>query len=194
MIRLFRLYISPRKTFFVLGEGILIYCAVLLSSFFLLGKDLGLEDLIEMIWYKALLVAIVTQISLYFNDLYEFRPTDTVTDVGYRLVQAIGITSIVLAIIYFIFPDMVVGRWIFFFSLILLIFFLVSWRFLYSIVIKKGLFAEKSLIIGSGELAGDIIRELKKRSDLSYNITSLVTNDSRSVIDNKFEELPVHYG
>ena len=126
MIRLFRQYISPRKTVFIIGEGILIFLAVSLASFFILGRETGVVSMLRIIWPKVLLISLITQLSLYFNDLYEFKISDSPIDLASRLIQAIGITSIALAIIYLVWPNMIIGRWIFFASLIFLLLFLVQ--------------------------------------------------------------------
>jgi sugar transferase (PEP-CTERM system associated) len=179
---------------FILGEGALIYCAVALASFFLLGREMGIAARMEMIWLKILLVAIVTQISLHFNDLYEFKPSDSMIDLATRLIQSIGMTSVVLAIIYFLWPAAIIGKWIFFFSILFLLLFLVSWRLLYSLTIKKRLFAEKAVILGSGELAGDIIQEITNCRDISYNIRSLVLHEKAKNSPIQFDGIPVRYG
>ena len=146
MIRLFRQYFSPRKIFFVIGEGVLIFLAVTMASFFVMGRDVGFVYMLELIWPKVLLVSGITMLSLYFNDLYEFKRTDNAIDLASRLIQAIGITSVILAIIYFLRPELIIGRWIFFINLIILLLFLVSWRLLYSIVIQRRLLVEKAII------------------------------------------------
>jgi len=194
MIRLFRQYVSPRKIIFVIGEGILIFLAVTLASFFLLGRDIGIEGVLEMFWPKVLLVSIITQLSLYLNDLYEFKIMDSNIDLASRLIQSIGITSITLAIIYFLWPDVIIGRWIFFASLILLLLFVVSWRLLYSLVIRRKLFAEKAIILGSGELARDMLHEIESRKDLSYDIVCAIANEKNQDMKDQFRDMSVHYG
>jgi len=67
-----------------------------------LARVTSIEDLLAMLWVKILLVAIVSQISLYFNDLYEFKTGDNMIEMSTRLVQSIGMTSIALAAIYFL--------------------------------------------------------------------------------------------
>ncbi len=176
----FRQYLSIRQILFVIGEGILIFFAVSLVSFFLFGRNEGYLPMMEVIWLKVLVVAAVTQLSLYFNDLYEFKPSENKFDVASRLVQAIGVTSIVLAILYFVWPWLVIGRWLFFASLLILLAFLVSWRLLYSVVIRKKLFTERALMIGDGELANDILREVTGTRDLSYDIKAVVGSGNRS--------------
>ena len=132
---------------FILGEGTLIFCAVALASLFLLDQEIGPAFLLKTILPKVLLISVIAQVSLYFNDLYEFKTTDSTVDLASRLIQSIGIVSIGLAIVYFLWPEMIIGRWIFFASLIFLLLFLVAWRLLYSLVIRKKLLAEKSFYI-----------------------------------------------
>ena len=126
MIHLFRQYFSIRKAIFILGEGALIFCAVSLASLALLADD---DDalfgiLFEVNWTKILLVTVVTQISLYFNDLYEMRPGASKVELAMRLIQSIGIASITLAGVYYIYPDAMIGRWIFFISIVFLVWFI----------------------------------------------------------------------
>jgi len=176
------------------GEGILIFLAVTLAAFFLRWRDIGFVIMLDMIWRKVLLVSIITQLSLYFNDLYEFKSTGSAADLASRLIQSIGITSIALAIIYFLWPGMIIGRWILFASLIFVLLFLVSWRLLYSLVIRRKLFAEKSIILASGELAREILHCLDGRNDLSYNISSVIAHDTNQDTKDQFGGTTVHYG
>lgn len=194
MIKVFKQYISPRKLFFILGEWTLIFMATSLATYLMLGKGVGFLGTVELTWQKILLVTIITQFNLYFNDLYEFSTTDSTIELASRLIQAIGITSIILAIIYFLWPAMVIGKWIFFISLIILLLFLVSWRFLYSIVIRQRLFSEKVLVVGTGELARDMLKEMKSRADISYDIKYVVDQKDTGDSPGKFEGIPVHIG
>ena len=194
MIKLFRQYVSSRKIVFVIGEGILIFLAVFLAAFYFLGGSISIEGLLEMIWPKVLVIVIVTQLSLYFSDLYEFKTTDSSIDLASRLIQSIGVTSIFLAAVYYLWPDMIIGRWIFFASLILLLFFLVSWRLLYSFGIRKKLFTEKAIVLVSGGLAQNILDEINSRKDLPYNIYSVIMYDRNQECNDKFGDMPVNYG
>ncbi|MDY6950010.1 MAG: TIGR03013 family XrtA/PEP-CTERM system glycosyltransferase [Thermodesulfobacteriota bacterium] len=179
---------------FVVGEGILIFLAVALASFFLLGEDLSIAELLEMIWPKVLLISVMTQLSLYFNDLYEFKATDSTVDLASRLVQSIGILSIALAIVYFLLPDMIIGKWIFFTSLVFLLLFLVAWRLLYSLLIKKKFLSERAIMLGSGDLARDILSAMNGNRDLSYDISSVVSHEKTPIGDEAFQGVSVKYG
>lgn len=194
MIRLFKHYFSLRRAVFFLGEGLLIFCAVALASLLVLGRGSGKAELFEIIWWKVLLVTVVTQISLYLNALYEFETGEDLIDLATRLIQSVGMAAIILAVIYFCWAEAIIGRWIFFFSIIFLLFFLASWRLLYALSIKKRLFTEKAIILGSGDLSGDIFREIGKRRDISYDIRSIVTNEDKIEVSKDFDGVHVQYG
>lgn len=194
MFRIFGQYFSPRKTIFILGEGILIYAAVTIAAYFIIGESVPIIDVVEMFWARILLVAVVAQLSLYFNDLYEFNVSENMIDLATRLIQSVGITSIVLAVVYFIWPDAIIGRWIFFASIIILLLFLVSWRILYTIIIQKRIFVEKAIVIGVGELASDIMREIKNRRDSSYDIKGLCGHENEKNIGDNLGGVPIKYG
>jgi sugar transferase (PEP-CTERM system associated) len=194
VIHLFGQYFSPRKTVFILGEGILIFCAVSLASFFLIGRDVGIVELMQSGWMKILLVALVAQISLYFNDLYEMQPGGNIVELATRLTQSIGITSIVLAIVYFLWPEAMIGRWIFFVSLVFLVLFLVSWRVLYTYAIHRRLFVQRALILGDGELSKDIFKEIKNNRDIGYDIRCVVSQHNGKAAPSQFSGIPVQYG
>jgi len=194
MIRLFRQYFSFMSFVFILGEGLLIYGAVLLATYFIFNMDLELVSLQTIVWLKILLITIIAQVSLFFNDLYEKKITDNYVDLLMRLIQSIGITSIVLAIIYFLFPSAMIGRWVFFISLVFLLLFLVSWRLLYSLVLRRKLFAERAIILGFGELARDILHEVENGKNLSYDISSLIVKEKNQETNNQFRGITIHTG
>ena len=172
MIRFLGQYYSIRKMIFVLGEGILIFSVVILASASFLPDTRGLSDLLKTAWLKVLLVVLTTQIILYFNDLYEEYFRFDIVELGIRLVQSIGITSIALSLIYLFWPSAVIGKWIFLWSIVFLLLFLVLWRVLYAFIILKRLFTEKTIILGDGELARDIYEELGKQKESGYDINA----------------------
>ena len=59
---------------------------------------------------RFLLVIVICEISLYFNDLYDFRLTTSQSEILVRLFQAFGISCLALAVCYFIAPDVEFGR------------------------------------------------------------------------------------
>jgi hypothetical protein len=134
MLRLFKQYYPIRNAIFVLGEGIFIFLSVMIACWLLLGKEnIHFEYLLIL---KVLLITVTCQVCLYYNDLYDLKITDTMVEVGIRLLQALGASAIFLAFIYFVFPGVIIGEGIFIISTVFVIVLLVSWRIMYTQVLN----------------------------------------------------------
>src|SRR4029450_12544366 len=70
----------------------------------------------------------VCQLSLYYADLYDLRAVTSVRELTTRLIEALGATSLILAGIYFLAPDWIVGRGVFLISVVFMVTLLVAWR------------------------------------------------------------------
>lgn len=179
ILRVFNKDLPLRNFLFVVGEGILIYVAVLGAALLRLGS-MDTYLLSGQVLGKALLIMVTCQSALYYNDLYNLKVTDTYLELGLRLIKAIGFASIVLAIIYYIFPSVMIGGGIFFTSLVFLVFLVVPWRFVYNWVLKKKMFSERVVILGIGQLCREIIDEINDRRDCGYQLLGVVGADSAS--------------
>jgi len=69
--------------------------------------------------------------------------TDSFFELGIRLLQALGAAAIFLALMYVILPETMIERGIFALSVGLVMVLIVSWRFLYSLVLEHGVFNQK---------------------------------------------------
>ena len=147
-----------------------------------------------LVWPKVLLVTLVTQFSLYFNDLYRLRVTESTVDLATRLLQSVGMTSIALAVIYFLWPDAIIGRWVFFLSLLFLVGFLVSWRLLHNVIISRHMFANNVMLVGAGLLARDLLSAVSERKGLGYQFHGIFAHSSESSALGDLEGIPLHRG
>ena len=179
ILRIFKKDLPVRNLLFVIGEGALIYAAVLIAAFLRLDST-HVSFLSGAVLGKALLITLVCQASLYYNELYDLKVTDTYLELGLRLTKAIGIASVVLALIYYCIPSLLMGRGIFFITLAFLILLIVSWRYVYNWVLKKKMFTERVLILGRGRLCREIIDEITGCADSGYQISGLISINSTS--------------
>jgi sugar transferase (PEP-CTERM system associated) len=164
---------------FVIGEGALIYASILMAAFVRIGNSHA-SFLSGDILAKSLLIMVVCQTCLYYNDLYDLKVTNSYLELGFRLTKAMGATSIVLAIIYYCIPSLLMGHGIFFISLAFLAALVVSWRYAYNWVLKKKLFSERVVILGTGHLCREIINEIKGRRDSGYDVAGIIATNSTS--------------
>ena len=179
MLRIFRQYYPVRNAVFVVGEGLFILFSVLLASRFMMGATaFGQQTLILL---KAILITLVCQMCLYYNDLYDLRVTDSFFELAVRLLQALGAAAILLAIFYFLFPTFIIGRGIFVVSIGFVIVFIVSWRIGYTQILNRGLFNQRIVMIGDGQLAVNIAREIISKKDCGYEIAAIATSNDNSL-------------
>lgn len=169
MLRIFKQYYPIRNIFFFIGEGLAIYASVIVASRIVL-KDQSIP-FGTWVYLKVFLITFICQACLYYNDLYDFKVTDSFSELGIRLLQALGASAIFLAGIYIIFPQAIIGYGIFALSVAFVILLIVSWRFFYKIILNHGIFDQNIIIMGSGDLAQNIINEITQRKDSGYTVS-----------------------
>jgi len=162
-------------------ESILIFLSVISAVWLRLGGDSVIPAGLEFIVPKAILITLICQLSLYYFDLYDFKITKNNLELGIRLMQALGISSVALAVIYYIFPNLIIGRGVFLITVGLVIVNVVSWRLLYNWILKTRTFTERTLILGSGDLAVEIAREIMEKRDSGFQIVGFLEKDPEMV-------------
>jgi sugar transferase (PEP-CTERM system associated) len=172
MLRLLKQYFPIRNIIFFILEGFIIFGSVLLATVLLTFSNSYLYDALLVL--RILLITLICQICLYYNDLYDFDVSSTFTETGIRLLQALGITSIALAFIYFFFPIAIIDQKIFILSIGFLLIFIIGWRLLYIQVLNKGIFNEHIIILGSSSLAADIYKEIAGTIDCGYTVSVMI--------------------
>jgi len=172
MVRLLKQYFPIRNIIFFLLEGVIIFGSVLLSSVILTFSNSYLFDLFLVL--RIALITVICQICLYYNDLYDFRIASSISEMGIRLCQALGVASIALAFVYILFPLVIIDQKIYALSLLFLVVFIIGWRLLYIQILNRGIFNENIIILGSSSLALDIYNEIFKNIDCGYTVCVLI--------------------
>ncbi len=172
MLRIFRQYYPIRNIFFVIGESLFIYNSVLVANWILSGSGHLVID--QWLFLKILLIAFVCQACLYYNDLYDLNVADNFSELGVRLLQSLGCAAIFLSCIYLIFPQTIIRKGVFILSVGFAILFIVSWRLCYTIVLNRGMFNKKIILLGSSDLVKNIINEITNRKDCGYTVAGII--------------------
>ena len=103
-MQLFNRQVSTRSLTVFTGEMVLIFGSVALAA-----SLQSTPDLSSNLW-KVLLITLVCQTSLYFNDFYDLTLVHSNRELVVRLLQATGAASIVLAALYFLQPNLMIGN------------------------------------------------------------------------------------
>ena len=170
---------SVRLIGLLICETALIILAMYVAALIRLG-DRGLDHMTLNI-HKAFLVAGVTQLWLYFGDLYDFRVLSDRRELFVRAVHALGATSLTLAAIYYWAPDTVIGRGIFVLAAFFVITLVFGWRVAFEWSSRQLGPRERLLLVGTGEGAVRLARELYERRDLGIKIVGFIDPDPARV-------------
>ena len=79
-----------------------------------------------------------------------------------------------MAFIYFILPQAIIGTGAFLISISIVILLIVSWRFFYTLILDRGVFNEKIILLGSSDLANEIREQIKDKRDCGYTLSAMV--------------------
>src|SRR6185369_15054615 len=171
--------LNGRTLLLILAEAFLVYGAIVFAVYLRVGIAGAPEELIAKNGYlKAGVAAFFCLAAFYLFDLYDFLVMHDRRELVLRLVQALGLAWIALAISFYTFPGLNLGRGISLIALPLALTLMVSWRVSIHWVLGHPDFGERILIVGSGNLAVELAREVLNRPDAGYRIVGFVGTDA----------------
>lgn len=169
---------NTRTTLLLLAEAIVVFGAILGAVYLRLGVEDGYEELLaRQGLLKTALATVFCLAAFYLFDLYDFIVMHDRRELVLRLIQALGLAWIALAFAFYAFPQLMLGRGISLIALPLALTLMVGWRVSIHWLLGHPDFGEKILIVGSGELAVEVAREMLNRPDAGYRIAGFVGTD-----------------
>ena len=128
-------------------------------------------------WLRIAIVVGVTQMSLYYHDLYELRVLNSRRELFIGLLQALGVASIALAVVYYLYPGLILGRGVFALFVGILLAVVVVWRLAYTAVLSSRGLSVQLLLVGGGALARQIYGETRQRKTLGFQVVGCLVAD-----------------
>ena len=164
---------SPYQVMFVMGEWVIMALAAGLAVYIRLG------DASEILtwkysWHRLVFVPMVMHVSFYYFDLHNFRVAKPFIWTVTRVIQAVVVGTMGLAMFYYIIPRLYLGRGVLVLMAVLVVIFVLIWRLGYGWALRQQLFSTKIILIGSGSMADVVLDELASRSDNLYQLVCLV--------------------
>src|SRR5215203_885103 len=160
----------------IVADVIAVYGSFLLALYFRLGSD-GFIDQLENRngSLKIGLATCVWLVSLYFHDLYDYRILTLRKEMALRAVQAIGVSWILLAALYYFIPNLEIGRGTALYAIVISLVLLLSIRVALHSVLDLPNMGERILIIGEGDEVNDAIHAAIDRRAAGYRIVGILT-------------------
>jgi len=170
--------LNARTILLLLVEALLLFSGLIVAVYVRLGA-IDAEDalIVRHGFYKAALATVFCLTSFYLFDLYDFIVMHDRGELVLRLLQALGLAWIALALLFYVVPQVMIGRGVSFIALPIALFLMVSWRLAIHWVLGHPELGERILIVGSGSFAIEIARETLNRPDAGFRVIGFVDND-----------------
>ena len=171
MIRLLHAYFPARTLFLGISEACLVGLAFVVASVARLGaNDASLMLGYEQGFFKIAVVSGAFITCMYYFDLYDSAILSNQREVLTRVIQVLGTVCILLALLYYVYPPLELGRGIFLIGFVLVTMLLLLWRRLFLKLNALPRFAQRALILGDSSLATSLLLELESRSELGVHV------------------------
>ena len=174
-MQLFNRYVSTRSLTIFAGELLLIFGSVALAALVQETPDLAAN-----LW-KIGLVTVICQLCLYYNDFYDLTIVHSNRELVVRLLQAGGAASIVLAALYFVLPQLMIGNGIFVSALFVFLIAILGWRLAFNQVTGSLKLEERVLFVGTGPAARKVARQILDQHDFVYRIIGFIDDDAARI-------------
>ena len=174
--------ITLRSTTLVMFETVLIMAAVVVAAYLRMGDDAWELFAAEGGIAKTMLIAAVVQACLYYADLYQLRSVADRRELFVGILNALASASLVLAVVYYWFPDAVIGRGVFMIAALLVMLLVVAWRVAFVWLSRRVRARERLLLVGTNAGAVALAREMfDRRHDLGVEIVGFIDPDPSRV-------------
>jgi sugar transferase (PEP-CTERM system associated) len=162
-------------------EGALVYTCGVLAIYIRFGAEAPDALVAEHGWLKTLLMTVLLLGAFYLFDLYDFRRIQRRGALLLRLLQALGVGGLSLALTFYVWPQARMGRGVFTLSLLLTLAFMAAWRFLARWLLDHPRLANRVLILGVDQDAVTIAREMLTRREAGYEVIGFVGDDPAQI-------------
>jgi len=127
------------------------------------------------------LVALVCQVAFYYYDLYDFGIVRRRSALVVRTLQALGLVCVVIGSIYYLDPDLSLGRGITLLAAITTFVLVLTWRFLIDATLPFLRQTERVLVLGTGAAGINLVREMIQHPELNYKVLGFLDEKGENI-------------
>ena len=171
MIRLFSRSVPLRTVALGISEGLLVFTALLLACRAGAGQHLAWTP---TTYGQVGVVGSVILLCMCCLDFYEPRVTSHQAHSLSRMMQAMGLTMLIIAALPHAWLRVRIDLATVLFGMLLVGAVLTTSRYLFAELAMRPTLAEPAVVWGSGPLAASIIRELHRRPDIGIRVLGIV--------------------
>lgn len=178
MIRILNQYVSAKALLLMFLEDLLIALSLLLAARLRFwGSPTEFADYVQFPDFplQVLTVMVIFQASLFYGDLYNLSQVRRRSELLMALGQSLGAGTVIVGLVYYLFPGLLIGRGVFFIGMSLLVGSILLFRVTLDHAWQIAAPARTVLIMGTRQIAVTVARELLKRDDLNLRLAGFLS-------------------
>ena len=174
MIRVLNVYF-PARTLLVLGlDGLLITSALALATLAWFQGDPVLAFGYSLDYARILLASGACLLCMHYCDLYDSLVLSSLLEMRARIFQALGTACILLAVVYFAYPPIQIGRGLVAVWVVVTGLGLIGWRTLFLTSCRAKWLTRRAVILGTGPLYEMLRTEILQRPELGLDLVGFL--------------------
>src|SRR5271154_975501 len=156
-------------------------CALVAAAAVRLPETFHASVHVGFFWAKIGVVTLVCWLSLYFNDLYDFRVVRRRADLLSHTMQALGTACLALAVIYFIAPGTSLGRGIALAAAPLMFILLLSWRLSANATNLLARGDERVLVLGTSDGGVSLVKHILQHPEYNIKVVGFLDEKGQDI-------------
>ncbi len=194
MFRIFNQYVSAKSVVLMVVEGLLVVLSLICAAklrFWNDPQEFSLYVTFPDFAVQTVIVVVVCLVCFYYNDLYDLSTGYGSVERVLRIEQSLGAASLLLGLLYFLVPSLLLSRGVFIIAMILVTCFVVLTRNMLDKAWQLTATMHRVLILGTGQLALELARELTRREDLNMKLEGFIAAASGGNSEERIFGIPV---
>ena len=168
-----------RKLGAIFVEAMALVLCVLAAHYIRLGAYAPELANWSLLLTRSVAIAVVFQLSLHLNDVYGFRKSRPSKEYAVQLLNALVMAVAILCVLYFVTPNLTLGRGVFVISVVLCSVFLALWHTMLRLYLTSRTPHTNLLVLGTGKLAREAVREVLAHPELGIKVLGFIDDDPK---------------
>lgn len=174
MVRIFNAYFPKRIVLLAVTETLLVFVALLGVLLFYHDADLPAGFAYGRDFLQIAVIGLICMICFYYQDLYDPRFAAAPSQLLGRLCRALGVASILLALLYFLFPATELKGGLAVVGISLIGACLAVSHHAFASLNKSRFWSTPTLVVGDGPLAMQVVEAVRTRPELGLKLAGYI--------------------
>ena len=165
-VQVFKSYLKTPFLILLAIEVCIVFFSVYSASYLRFFNTPGeFYNVVEDIWYQAAILAVITPVSMLATGLYQGHIREGMSGIFLRLVLSLFAAGVIVSILFYLIPQLFLGRGILAIALFQSLFIIGTLRAVFLELVDTETFKKRVLIYGAGQSAAHIDAKLRRKSD-----------------------------